>query len=108
MSLSSYYDIDAILAEEELLPCQTLFDFIHLAHLDPDCDKAEYLPQNTQLKLPLWAVEKWAQLAYIRITPPRHYGAKTRQRLEADPTDVDLRYVHVETSYFHYCVSMHR
>ena len=29
-SESSYYDIDAILAEEELVPCTTNFDFSHL------------------------------------------------------------------------------
>mmetsp|Transcript_9191 Transcript_9191/g.11509 ORF Transcript_9191/g.11509 Transcript_9191/m.11509 type:complete len:367 (+) Transcript_9191:299-1399(+) len=35
-SSSSYYDIDAILAEEELVPINNRFDFSHLAHLDPD------------------------------------------------------------------------
>ena len=34
--MPSYFDIDAILAEEELIPCTTLFDMNHLAVLDPD------------------------------------------------------------------------
>jgi len=33
---SSYYDIDSILAEEELIPVSNKFDFFYLAHLDPD------------------------------------------------------------------------
>ena len=34
-----YYDLDDILAEEEMIPITTLFNFHHLAHLDPN-----YLP----------------------------------------------------------------
>mmetsp|Transcript_9888 Transcript_9888/g.14885 ORF Transcript_9888/g.14885 Transcript_9888/m.14885 type:complete len:309 (-) Transcript_9888:187-1113(-) len=33
---SSYWDIDDILAEEELTPVTNMLDFRHLAHLDPD------------------------------------------------------------------------
>ena len=33
---SSYYDLDAILAEEELVPVSNLLRFSYLAHLDPD------------------------------------------------------------------------
>lgn len=93
-SRSSYYDIDAILAEEELVPCSTLFDFTYLSHLDPDLsEKDHYLPESSRVKMPLWAVEKWAALGYVRLSLPRHYGRKARERLEADPTEVDLRYV---------------
>jgi GINS complex subunit 3 len=91
-SKKSYYDIDAILAEEELLPCSTLFDFTYLAHLDPDLAEGEhFLPENSRVKIPLWAVEKWAVLGYVRLQLPRHYGRKARERLEADPSEVDLR-----------------
>lgn len=90
---SSYYDIDAILAEEELVPCTTLFDFSHLSHLDPDARHREsHLPEASQIKMPLWAVEKWATLGYVRLSLPRHYSRKARERLEADPGDADLRY----------------
>jgi GINS complex subunit 3 len=90
---SSYYDIDAILAEEELVPCTTLFDFSHLAHLDPDARHHEtHLPEASRIKMPLWAMEKWAMLGFVRLSLPRHYGRKARERLEADPGDADLRY----------------
>lgn len=95
MTTSSYYDIDAILAEEELIPCTTLFEFSHLAHLDPDArlGNKHYLPESSRIKMPLWAVEKWAMLGFVRLTLPRHFGRKARERLEADPGDADLRYV---------------
>ena len=118
MTSSSYYDIDAILAEEELIPCTTLFDFSHLAHLDPDgthdhhrlrtaakdgldsgsakirsaSRRGTFLPENSRIKVPLWAVEKWALLGFVRLQLPRHYGRKARERYDADPGDADLRY----------------
>lgn len=91
--MPSYYDIDAILAEEELIPCTNLFDFSHLAHLDPDLigTGKHYLPESSQVKLPLWAMEKWAMLGFVRMSLPRHYGRKARERLAADPAQADLR-----------------
>ena len=95
----SYYDIDDILAEEELIPCTNLFDFSHLAHLDPDLVGGKhYLPEGSQVKLPLWSMEKWAMLGFVRMSLPRHFGRKARERLEADPGQADLRYVYVASS----------
>lgn len=88
----SYYDLDDILAEEELLPCSTLFDFHYLAHLDPEIDeKQNKLPEGSRIKIPLWAVEKWANLGFVRVSLPRHFSRKARERLEAEPSEVDLR-----------------
>jgi GINS complex subunit 3 len=97
-TLSSYYDIDAILAEEELIPCTNLFEFWHLSHLDPDLvdSNVSHLPEDSHVKLPLWAMEKWATLAFVRMSVPRHYGRKARERLEADPAQADLRCVIVD------------
>jgi len=126
---SSYYDIDAILAEEELIPVKNLLDFNHLAHIDPDythhqpitpnskekgrtrgevgaggdhagdldtgIDKImsqhNHLKENTRFKMPLWSIDKWAELGFVRISLPRHFGKKARERLDADPVSVDLR-----------------
>ena len=92
MTSSSYYDIEDILAEEELLPCNTLFDFSHLAHLDEELppDKA-FLPESSRIKMPLWAINKWAMLGFVRVSLPKHYGRKARERLDADPGDAELR-----------------
>ena len=130
----SYYDIDTILAEEELVPCTTLLTFRHLAFLDPDylhtsvpldepsedysadAQQAKrrrgggaggsggggkkrgrgpprHLPEKSLIKMPLWAVDKWANLGFCRVGIPRHFGRSARERLEADPSVADIRYV---------------
>ena len=110
---TSYYDIDEILAEEELIPVTNLIDFQYLAYLDPNCsqrpidkksytgtgDKARYkhtseqcyLPEGTKFKMPLWSIVKWAELQFVQLSLPSHYSHKARKRLEAEPAEVDLR-----------------
>eukprot|EP00555_Chaetoceros_dichaeta_P012721 CAMPEP_0198256634 /NCGR_PEP_ID=MMETSP1447-20131203/6510_1 /TAXON_ID=420782 /ORGANISM="Chaetoceros dichaeta, Strain CCMP1751" /LENGTH=290 /DNA_ID=CAMNT_0043943329 /DNA_START=171 /DNA_END=1043 /DNA_ORIENTATION=- len=121
---SLYYDIDAILAEEELIPVTNLLDFQYLAHLDRDAghqpltvtpnkpsnddtgriresapnetrkerlSQNRSLPEGTKFKMPLWAIDKWSELSFVRLTLPRHFGRRARERLEADPAAVDLR-----------------
>ena len=109
----SYYDIDDILAEEEIVTCTALFDFSHLGHLDPDYvsprsspnsvtdgdnrtrkvrKAGSYLAENTRIKMPLWSVEKWMRLGFARVSIPRHLGRKMRERLATDPGSADLRY----------------
>ena len=135
----SYYDIDTILAEEELVPCTTLLQCRHLAHLDPDylshapvqpqdeedhdysadaaagkrqrggaksassktgkrsrssaSSVARHLPEGSRIKMPLWSVDKWSNLGFVRLGLPRHFGRNARERLQADPSVADLRYV---------------
>jgi GINS complex subunit 3 len=88
-----YYDIDSILAEEELIPCTTLFDFSYLAHLDPDSApmQAHQLSEGSRIKMPLWGVHKWAMMGFVRLSLPRHFQRKSRERIEAEPAEVDLR-----------------
>lgn len=91
---SSYYDLDAILSEEELVPCWTNFEFSYLATLDPDHhhhDGAAFLPEACKLKMPVWALAKWGPLGYVKMVLPRHYGRKAREKLQADACQVDLR-----------------
>lgn len=100
----TYFDIESILAEEELVPCTTLFDFSHLGHLEDSSSSSgtarasstetQYLKEGTKLKMPLWAMEKWASLRYVKVHLPRHLNQKARERWEADPLAVDLRCVH--------------
>jgi len=109
----SYYDIDGILAEEELIPCTTLFEFSHLGELDSDGSHYQqqqqqqqqqlgkvgsknfnfstFLPENSRIKIPLWAVERWAMLGFVRLQLPRHYKRSARERYDADPGNADLR-----------------
>jgi len=115
--MPSYYDIDTILAEEELLTVKPKFNFAHLSQLDPDLHRAasmagrkrrrdddeddditnddtshHYLPEGTKIKMPLWAVDRWAMLNFIKIpTLPKHYRQRMKERLEADAVTMNLR-----------------
>jgi len=133
--MPSYYDIDTILAEEELIVVRPSFDFAHLAHLDPDSHRSSFssrkrprddvdkendagnnggnsgdgsskrqagktsrsspdhfLAEGTKFKMPMWAIDRWAMLGFVKIPSlPRHYGKRTKERLEADPLTMDLR-----------------
>jgi hypothetical protein len=111
---SSYYDIDTILAEEELIPVVNMGDFLHLAHLDPDYihqksnhniisptptthqlkqrqNQQHILPEKTKFKMPLWSIDKWVKLQYIQFHTPKHYNRRNREKLENDPTSIDLQ-----------------
>jgi hypothetical protein len=109
-SMPSYYDIDTILAEEELIQIRPSFPFSHLSHLDPESssrkrrrvDKenignsrsagglSHVLEEGTKIKMPLWAVDRWVVLGFVRVTLPGIYGTKMKERLLADPVSVDL------------------
>ena len=110
---SSYYDIDSILSEEEMISCTALFDFYHLGHLSSDTglsrasslrvsdDKGVHkraksrrslLAENSRLKMPLWSVEKWANLGFVRLSIPKHFSRRARERLATDPGSADLRW----------------
>lgn len=97
--MPGYYDIDEILAEEELIPCTTQFDYSYLSHLDPEAAAAtssktqhrHVLPEHSKIKMPIWAMRKWADLGFCRVSLPKHYGIKARDMLGADPAAVMLR-----------------
>jgi hypothetical protein len=122
---TSYYDIDSILSEEELISVTNCFDFSHLAHLDPYYIPSRYsvsvdenikidisnlkneringgnmgqisscsyiLHKGTIFKMPLWSIENWVHSGFVKLTLPRHFSRKTRERIEADPVSIDLR-----------------
>lgn len=106
-----YYDIDTILAEEELLTVKPKFSFAHLSHLDPDSHRAaqgrkrrrevdgtikkggihHHLPEGTKIQMPLWLVDRWAMLNFVRVpAPPKHYRQGMKERLEADAVHMNL------------------
>ena len=108
--MASYYDIDTILAEEELIQIRPSFPFSHLAHLDPESSgrkrrrvekenvgnastysSSHVLEEGSKIKLPLWAVDRWVVLGFVRVTLPGIYGSKMKERLLADPVSIDLR-----------------
>jgi len=96
-SSCSYYDIDEILAEDQQVSCTNMFDFSLLGHLHPDYvpsskhNSKAILPENSRFKMPLWSVEKWTKLGFVRLSMSKQFGRRARQRLAADPGAADLR-----------------
>ncbi|KAL7506832.1 hypothetical protein ACHAWX_000674 [Stephanocyclus meneghinianus] len=109
--MPSYYDIDTILAEEELIQIRPSFPFSHLSHLDPEhrCRKrrrvdkenvgngnsvvgstSHVLEEGAKIKMPMWAVDRWVVLGFVTVSLPGVYGRKMKERLQADPVSVDL------------------
>jgi hypothetical protein len=110
LSNSRYYDIDDFLADEELLPCTTMYDFTLLAHLKADegsttittagsassnnnhtnSNKDRNLAGNTKLQMPIWTLREWARLNYVKIKLPKKYSATARDSVKADPLHFEL------------------
>lgn len=99
--MPGYYDIDDILAEEEMVPCQTMFDFSYLSHLNPDTSiisssgsknrPKHVLPKDSVFPMPVWAIRNWTDLGFVRITAlPKAYRLRAREWLAADPAAVAL------------------
>jgi hypothetical protein len=112
---SRYYDIDDFLADEELLPCTTTYDFALLAHLKADegsaivassssssnqqqhnkggskqGQKDRHLSGNTKLKMPIWTLREWSRLNYVKIKLPKKYASAARDAVKADPLHFEL------------------
>jgi hypothetical protein len=97
--MPGYYDLDEFLAEEEAIQCQTAFDFSHLSYLDPDAPPGttstnhnnNVLPEHSKVKIPMWAIRKWAELSFCRLLVPIQYRVAARELILADPASVTLR-----------------
>ncbi|KAK6146834.1 hypothetical protein DH2020_020703 [Rehmannia glutinosa] len=90
--MANYYDIDDILAEEELVPSvfQHNANGVGLFDSSDDTDKVE---AGSRLELPFWLVRELylRQLISIRVPPCFDRESKTREEIAADAAHVDLR-----------------
>ncbi|RDA88537.1 hypothetical protein CP532_6600 [Ophiocordyceps camponoti-leonardi (nom. inval.)] len=90
----SYYDVDAILADAEKLPCRFQLDVPRLAQLDSP--SAVVLKPGTALSLPLWlgkvlAVASGGEDPWLKLDQPPCLSEETVAALKADPRAVSLR-----------------
>ncbi|PMD35031.1 putative GINS complex subunit Psf3 [Hyaloscypha variabilis F] len=91
----SYYDIDAILTDNQKVPCTFNLTLPQLGYLDSTPGRP--LPSGTKVDLPLWLAER---LAVSQLTPstslitldlPASLSPRVMNALKADPKSVDLR-----------------
>ncbi|XP_051145172.1 uncharacterized protein LOC127261057 isoform X1 [Andrographis paniculata] len=90
--MANYYDIDDILAEEELVPSV----FQHAANgvgLFDSSDDTNKVDAGSRVELPFWLVRELylRQLISIRVPPCFDRESKTREEIAADAAHVDLR-----------------
>ncbi|KAL0463526.1 UNVERIFIED_CONTAM: hypothetical protein Slati_0240200 [Sesamum latifolium] len=90
--MAKYYNIDDILAEEELVPSvfQHAANEVGLFDSSDDTNKVE---AGSRVELPFWLVRELylRQLISIRVPPCFDRESKTREEIGADAAHVDLR-----------------
>ncbi|CAN4124898.1 unnamed protein product [Withania somnifera] len=91
--MASYYDIDEILAEEELVPAMFLQTANEVGMFD--CADDNKVVAGTHVEMPFWLAQELyvRQAVPIKIPPYFNTKAKTRNEIGADAAHVDLRKV---------------
>ena len=90
MSISGCLDIDAILAEEERVPCTFRLKAKGLGHLDTNSEEVD-VSENQRLGLPLWLANTFNQKKAVVVEAPTHFGAKMREEMKAGAESINLR-----------------
>ncbi|XP_015075698.1 DNA replication complex GINS protein PSF3-like [Solanum pennellii] len=92
LKMTSYYDIDDILAEEEMVPAVFLQTANEVGIFDcaDDTNKVE---AGTHVEMPFWLAQELyvRQVVSIKVPPYFDTKAKTRNEIGADAAHVDLR-----------------
>ncbi|KAF9539997.1 DNA replication protein [Mortierella hygrophila] len=90
--MEDYYDIDAILAEDQNVKCAFQSNIPGLAWLEGGHDDA--LKAGSRFDIPFWLarelVEHDEETVGIDIETPEYFGPKVRNALRADANTVDL------------------
>eukprot|EP00939_MAST-03C_sp_MAST-3C-sp1_P003198 g3198.t1 len=93
MSTDSYYDLDAILGEEQRVPTTFKVSAAQLGHFMPgnEVQQIEDLPKDTRLELPLWLSKILLERNMVALDMPPFYGSRNRSRLKADEWSINIR-----------------
>lgn len=83
-------DLDAILSEEERIPCQFSVDAIGLGFLDPSNDRP-HLQQGARVELPLYMAKALKTRNIIDMELPKHYDHKMRDNIAASALNINLK-----------------
>ncbi|GAA96061.1 uncharacterized protein L969DRAFT_103216 [Mixia osmundae IAM 14324] len=97
-----YYDLDAILAENQKLPCTFLFEVPNAGYLEGGSEP--HLAKGTTVELPFWIGLKIAdpvRFGYVSLEIPKPYTSRVRQALEAASRSVNLRSVGGSAGWFY-------
>eukprot|EP00899_Mesostigma_viride_P014432 jgi/Mesvir1/22990/Mv05684-RA.1 len=89
--MAEYYDLDAILVEDERLPVifRTGATSVGRA-LDPSCDDDD-LHEGSKVELPFWMVPFLAARDMVEVKLPKFYNESLKRSLQASAGSVNLR-----------------
>jgi len=88
--ISVYYDVDAILAEEERVPVVFRTESKGLGGLSAASLTVD-LDAGSRVDLPLWLAPALAERLWVSIKAPKCFAKRFRNFLLSDPTVVNLR-----------------
>mmetsp|Transcript_17788 Transcript_17788/g.24598 ORF Transcript_17788/g.24598 Transcript_17788/m.24598 type:complete len:184 (-) Transcript_17788:152-703(-) len=88
--MSDYFNINAILAEEEKVGVNFKVGCTGLGRaLDPSCDDDD-LKEGAELELPFWLTKELATRGMLQLKNPTYYSQRVKNDLQADPRCVNL------------------
>ncbi|KAL7411973.1 GINS complex, Psf3 component [Mrakia frigida] len=88
MDETDYWSIEAILADNQKLPCTFLLDAEGLGYLD-GAGEAD-LKRSAKAELPFWLAKTMALNDFISFTIPSPFSARVRNALNAEARSVKL------------------
>jgi len=87
---NEYWDIDAILAEDERITTKFAVHAVRLGFLDTS-SQTEDLQNGAKVDLPLWLSKKLRENGMVMVRVPPFLLAQSRTHMRANATGVDLR-----------------
>lgn len=88
--MGNYYDVDDILAEEELIPMVFQKAATGVGLLDPSSE-TNNIEQGAKVELPFWLAHELHTRQAVVMSIPSCFNQMTRKEIQADPASVDLR-----------------
>ncbi|TXG50127.1 hypothetical protein EZV62_026002 [Acer yangbiense] len=86
---ANYYDIDDILAEEELVPV-VFYKSANGVKVDPTAEK-DCVEKGAKVELPFWLAQELYLRQAVSLSIPTCFNQNTRREIQADAACVDLK-----------------
>ncbi|KAF9599114.1 hypothetical protein IFM89_035393 [Coptis chinensis] len=88
--MASYYDIDDIIMEDELISTVFQIGANGVGMLDPGAER-NCVEQGAKVELPFWLAHELHLRQAVAVTVPPCFNQKTRKEIQADAACVDLK-----------------
>ncbi|WOH07664.1 hypothetical protein DCAR_0727097 [Daucus carota subsp. sativus] len=88
--MTNYFDIDDILAEDELVPA-TFREATNGVGLFDSTDDTNKVEPGSKVELPFWLAQELHLRQAVTVNVPPCFNKRTREEIDADAAHVDLR-----------------